>query len=158
MRRKTLTETYVADSSVVIKWFKRGEAYEKESLMLLGDVLDGKLTLILSEWTLLEVARGLKKSNYSAEKIDKALYFLEELLNDGFIKVVPVSPYIAEAKDIIKELNLYASDAIHLAIAVKERLTLISEDTHLLAEKVTHYSEKFSIRVMRLQALYDVTR
>ena len=50
-----MTERYAVDSSVVIKWFKRGEIGEKESLILLNDILGGKLGLILSEWRALGV-------------------------------------------------------------------------------------------------------
>ena len=98
-----------------------------------------------------------KKANYSAVKINRALDFLEELGDYGFIRIVPVSPYLEKAKELIKELNLYASDAIHLATAIVERLMLISEDRHLSNEKVSSYCEKYGVRVIRLSTLYNST-
>jgi hypothetical protein len=35
----------VADSSVIVKLFKKGEAFEKEALKLQGDVIHSRITL-----------------------------------------------------------------------------------------------------------------
>jgi predicted nucleic acid-binding protein len=54
----------VADSSVIVKLFKKGEAFEKEALKLQDDVIHSRITPVISEWALLEVVRGLKKASY----------------------------------------------------------------------------------------------
>jgi len=39
----------VADSSVIVKLFKKGETFEKEALKLQGDVIHSRITPVISE-------------------------------------------------------------------------------------------------------------
>jgi len=144
----------VTDSCVIVKWFKRGEIFEEEALKLRDDVLHNRIALLMSEWVLLEVARGLKKAGYPRSKIDDALALLRELADLGLIQIVPVSRNLELAKDLIFELNLYASDAIHLSLSLSESLDLLSEDEHLLREEVREYSSKHGARILRLKDIY----
>jgi len=49
------------DASVVVKWFKKGEPYESEAVELYGKIRDLETDAVTSEWTALEVVRGLTK-------------------------------------------------------------------------------------------------
>ena len=61
-----------ADSSVIVKWFKKGEEFEKEALKLRDDVLSGVIGLIMSEWVYLEVIRALVKAGFQEAKVVEA--------------------------------------------------------------------------------------
>ena len=100
------------DASVIVKWFKKGEAKEKFALKLKDDVLDEKVSLICSEWVLLEVIRALTKIRYPEEKIKDAETFLLGLEAGGFVEIVNISSVRKLASEIIYKLNLYASDAV----------------------------------------------
>jgi len=60
---------FTVDSSVLVKWFKKGEEFDEEATRLREEVLNGLITLTVSEWTLLEVARALMKVNFPREKV-----------------------------------------------------------------------------------------
>lgn len=64
--------TECIDSSVVVKWFKRGEESEKEAQRLYRGITDMEIDAVASEWILLETTRGLVKVGYTREKIDEA--------------------------------------------------------------------------------------
>ena len=129
--------------------------FEDEALKLREDVLSGRVTLVISEWTLLEVVRGLRKAGYTKEKVDESFNLLKELSELDLLNIAPVSRYLELAKDLIYELDLYTSDAIHLSLALKESLHLLSEDEHLLRDKVREYSEKHGVRILRLKEYYS---
>ena len=52
------------DALVVVKWFKKGEPYESEAMELYGKIRDLETDAVTSEWTALEVVRGLTKVGY----------------------------------------------------------------------------------------------
>jgi len=149
-----LTIEIAVDSSVIIKWFKRGEEYEREALRLRDDVLSGSITLVVSEWVFLEVVRGLVKAGFPRDRVVQAYDVLKEMANLGFIEVIPIHALLDKAKELIIELNLYASDAVNLASALVKRVNMVSEDKHLLRESVKNYVKKFGIDIVKLRELY----
>jgi predicted nucleic acid-binding protein len=48
----------------LVKWFKKGEEFDEEATRLREEVLNGSITLTVSERTLLEVARALMKVDF----------------------------------------------------------------------------------------------
>lgn len=149
-----MTIEIAVDSSVIIKWFKRGEEYEREALRLRDDVLSGSITLVVSEWVFLEVVRGLVKAGFPRDRVVQAYDVLKEMANLGFIEVIPIHALLDKAKELIIELNLYASDAVNLASALVKRVNMVSEDKHLLRESVKNYVKKFGIDIVKLRELY----
>ena len=142
------------DSSVIVKWFKRGEEFEAEALRLRDEVLSGVITLVMSEWVYLEVVRGLVKARFPGDKITQAYNTLMEMADLGFIKVIPVSNLLGEAKELEIQLNLYASDAVNLAPALIESINMLSEDKHLLRRSVKDFLEKRGLKMSRLKDFY----
>ena len=142
------------DSSVIVKWFKKGEEFEREALVLKDEVLSGTITLIMSEWVFLEVVRGLTKAGYPKDKVIQAYDILKEMVYLGFIEVVPVTTLLEKAKELVVELNLYASDAVNLASALMKKVDVISEDKHLLRNSVKNYAKKFGVRIYSLREFY----
>lgn len=145
-----LTAEICIDSSVIVKWFKIGEESEKEALWLRDEVLSAKVIPIVSEWTYLEVVRALVKARYPGVKIVQAYDTLKEMVELGFIKVVPLSKLVEKAKDLEIELGLYASDAVNLATAILQFKSMLTEDRHLLKESVKNYMSALGLKIIRL--------
>lgn len=138
------------DASVVVKWFKKGEVKEKFALKLKDDILDEKISVVCSEWVLLEVIRALTKIKYPKGKIEDAKLFLLGLEAGGFIEIVSISSVRKLASEIIYKLNLYASDAVILATAMYKKTDLITEDQHLLKRRVINYARENKLKILTL--------
>ncbi len=149
-----MTVRVAVDSSVIVKWFKKGEEFEGEALTLRDNVLSGSIVLVMSEWVFLEVVRGLAKAGFTKDKVVQVHNVLREMANLGFIEVMSVHSLLEKAKELIVVLNLYASDAVNLASALMKRVNMVSEDKHLLRESVKNYVGKFGIKILRLKELY----
>ncbi len=144
----------VIDSSVVAKWFKSGEEFEKEGLRLRDDLLSSSVTALASELMQLEVCRALVKARYPTEKVEETYAALNEMHDLGFIKSVPIEKLDDEAKDLVIRLNLYVADSLVLAAAVVTSSDLLTEDRHLLKEEVKKMMRGKGLEVVRLRELY----
>ncbi len=149
-----MTTKLAIDSSVIVKWFKRGEEFEEEALKLRNDVLSGVINPIISEWVYLEVIRGLVKAGFPESSIVQAYSTLREMADLGFIEAVPVSRLLNKAKELEIKLKLYASDAVNLAPALVNSINMLSEDRHLHRKSVKDFMEKLGLKILRLKDLY----
>ena len=149
-----MTLRIAVDSSVIVKWFKKGEEFEEEALKFRDDVFSGSINAVISEWVYLEVVRGLVKIGLQENMIGRAYNTLKEAAYLGFIEVIPVSNLLDEAKKLEIRLRLYASDAVNLATALKNSINMLSEDRHLHRKSVGDYLVKRGLRVFRLKDLY----
>ena len=100
------------EPSVLVKVFK-SETDSNRMVEILSKIDEGKRwTAYSSSWSILEVARALKKDGKPKELIELDL---RELRNHR-IKYKPVNREIlADAERIIAEHNVYASDSVHAA-------------------------------------------
>jgi len=146
-----LGEVFALDASIVVKWFKRGEEFEREALSLRDKILGSKVSAVTSEWLLLEVVHALVKVNYPKEKIEETYATLREITSLGFIDAVPVGETLDKAKEVEVVLSLFTSDAVYLAAAIINHATLISEDRHLLNMDVANYAQKEGIKIISLK-------
>ncbi len=151
-----MTTRIAIDSSVIVKWFKKGEEFEREALRLRDDVLSGTINLVMSEWVYLEVVRGLVKAGFPEDKVIQAYGVLREMADLGFIEVMPVSALLEKARELEIKLKLYASDAVNLAPALMNSVDLLSEDKHLLRTSVKDFVKKFGIKILRLRDFYHL--
>ena len=143
------------DSSVLVKWFKKGEEKEELAIRLKDDVLDEKIILLCNEWVQLEIIRALTKANYSQNKIKETKEFLKDIELLGLIRFVKVSEVKDLALEIIYSLNLYAADAVVLATAILNNVNLITEDSHLLKKKVMKYAKEHGVEIFTLDSYYE---
>ncbi len=142
------------DSSVVVKWFKKGEEFEEEALRLRRDVLSSTVSVSASELVPLEVCRALVKVGYPTGKVAEAYATLSEMGEFGFLKSVPTVVLRDEAKQLIVELNLCVADALSLATAVVNSSDLVTEDRHLLKGEVQEVMARKGLKVLRLNEAY----
>lgn len=110
------------DSNAFLGWLNN-EAGKSEKC---GDVLaaaeDGKLEIITSAWTLTEVVRKKGEKPIPMESEQKIRDFFE----NPFIIVREVDRAVAErARDLIWSHGLKGPDAVHLATALRLRLTVM---------------------------------
>jgi len=149
-----VTRRTVLDSSVLVKWFKRGEEREAEAIRLRDDVLDQRIRALVPELGPLEVCRGLVKVGLSREKVLRAHATLEEMERLGLLEVVPVGEARREVPVLLCELGLFVSDALVLASSLVRGADLVTEDSHLLTERVRRFAGQRGVRVLGLEELY----
>ncbi len=140
------------DTSVIVKWFKEAEEQREESLKLRERVVNFDTEFIMSYYGLLELVRALAKSNFPGGKIEEAFKNMLDLYDIGALKSVRIDEVLHLAKDIELDLNLYASDALHLACAINHKCDIFwSADRHHLKDKTKNYLKKYNIRVKSLK-------
>ncbi len=141
----------VLDSSVVVKWFKSGEYREREALLLKSKVLGMEVTAFIPEILPLEVIRALLKAHYPKDKLRKALKVMKVMEKHSIWNAVPLGRAKWRSAELVVELGLYASDAIVLSTGLEVGGILITEDNHLLGERVVRYAEKRGLDVVDLE-------
>lgn len=146
-----LAESITLDSSVAVKWFKKGEAGEQQALRIRDDVFTTKLQAIAPEWLFLEVVRALVKIDYPRQKVEEAYSTLREAASLGLIEVIPTKILLDKAKEAEIELGLFASDAIYLATAIIQHTNLLTSDRHLLNRHVLEYAKEQGVRILSLE-------
>ena len=143
--------TECIDASVIVKWFKKDEPYNKEANRIFKRLKDFEADFVGNEWLLLEVTRGLVKAKIKEETVKEAYNILGDLFSLGAIKRIPVTPTLDLAKSIEIELNLYAADSVHLATAIITNSEILwSEDEHLNKKKVKDYASRYGLEIKKL--------
>jgi len=148
----------VLDASVVVKWFKPQERFAAEAQWLLEQIGAFRIEAAASEWLSLEVVRGLKRAQQELpegaildDDIHAAYNALESLFRSGALLEIPVSEVKMLTKNAEIALGLYAADALHLATAIYLGARwLVTDDHHLLTDRVRHYAMDAGVRVVTL--------
>lgn len=140
------------DTSVVVKWFKNDEENREESLKLRNRIINFESEFVMSSFGLLELVRALVKSKFQKDRINESFQGMLDLYDIDALKSVKIEEVLYLAKDIEIELNLYASDAIHLASAINHGCRIFwSEDKHHLKGKTKKYLRKHNVEVRSLK-------
>jgi predicted nucleic acid-binding protein len=150
-KMRGLAESIALDSSVAVKWFKKGETGEQQALRIRDDVFTTKVQAIAPEWLFLEVVRALVKIGYPRQKVEEAYSMLREAASLGLIEVIPTNILLDKAKEAEIELRLFASDAIYLATAITQHTNLLTSDRHLLNKHVLEYAKEQDVRILSLE-------
>ena len=142
------------DTSCIIKWFKEDEEYHDESLKLRERILNFETEFVMSYYGLLELIRALAKNKYPREKIEESFQSMYDFYGIGALRNVRIEEVLYLVRDIEIELNLYASDALHVACAVHSGCKVFwSEDSHHLKEKTKEYMRTRGIMVRTLKQI-----
>ena len=142
------------DASIIVKWFKREEDYSEEALKLRNRVINFDTEFVMSYYGLLETVRALVKSNFPEEEIEDCFQNLHDLYDIGALKNVNVDEVLFLAKDVEIELNLYASDALHVASAINHGCNIIwSVDDHHLKNKTKDFLKKYDVESKHLSEI-----
>ncbi len=145
------------DASVAVKWFKKGERHEKESMDLLTKIIALDIDAASSEWTSIEIVRGLKRAQNKGEmnitdtKIEEVFQEIEDLFETKTVQEIPVSRVKTRAKECEIKLSLSAADAVHLASAIEIKAKyLVTDDDHLLKESAKNYVSIYGLSMITL--------
>jgi len=139
------------DASVIVKWFKEGEEFRRESLKLRERVINFDTEFVMSYYGLLEIVRALVKANFPREIIDDTFQSINDLYNVGALKSVSIDEVLYLAKEIEIEVNLYASDALHVASAINHNCDILwSADKHHTKDKTKNFLNKFNIKAKHI--------
>jgi len=125
-----MTDRYVLDSSVVIKWFSQTDDPDIEkALKLRYDHMEERCILTAPSLMLCEVANVLRfKPGFDEEKVKTAL----ESLSLMHIDILPIDPDLcAEAVEIAYKKELTVYDSYFIALAHKLDCKLITADEKL---------------------------
>lgn len=145
------------DASVAVKWFKKGERYEKEAMNLLTKIIALDIDVASSEWTSIEIVRGLKRAQNKGEmnitdtRIEEVFQEIEDLFETKTAQMITVSQVKTKAKECEIKLSLSAADAIHLASAIEiQAKYLVTDDDHLLKESAKNYASVYNLSIITL--------
>ena len=104
-----------------------------------------------SKLTLLELTRALVKVGETRDRIESSFEFVDELFRIGALGSIPIDEVIYLSRELEIDLNLYASDAIHVASAIQSQCKVLwSEDDHHTKKKTKDYLKKYDIEVRTL--------
>jgi len=120
--------TYVVDASVALKWVIP-EALSDRAARLLDD---GE-PMVAPEMLLVEAANALwrktARREISSREAERAL----DLLSESGLDLRPAAPLVGRALDLARTLEHPVYDCVYLALAERERATLVSADARLVA-------------------------
>lgn len=139
---------YVVDASVTAKWFTRhAEADRHKSLALRALHLSGRCTLVVPEFSLLEILNAVRFSE-RAEEADaiRALEFLEKLR----LEVVPVDwDLLRKATAIAWAYRVALYDAAYVALAERLGFPFLTADEDM-ARKMQGHSAVIRLRDLEI--------
>ena len=136
---------------MLVKGLDDSEEDHDRSRELFDNILGKEILTAWSVWSFLEIQRALVKKGF--QDPDEARLEIEEIAELGDVELIEVNGMVRNfALRFIKDLTLYAADAVHLATAVVSGSSiLISEDRHLNKKKVKDIASKFDIEIIRLR-------
>lgn len=138
------------DATVHVSGLDNSEKNYKKAKELFDRILKNEYSAVWSNWAFLEIQRALIKKGFSDP--DEARSEIEELAKLSDTDLIDVNEMVRVfALRFIKELTLYASDAVHLATAIISNSNiLLSEDEHLNKKVVKDFASKFELKIMKL--------
>ena len=116
----------VADSSVVVKWFREGEPLRPQALALRTAYLDGSLDLAIPDLLIYELANVLRyKRELALDDVCRAV----RDMYDMDVAIVTVTADLAtEAIHLARQFDVTVYDAAFLACAQQIGATLVTAD------------------------------
>ena len=145
------------DTSVIVKWFREEEGRE-DAILLRNYAEEGKIRLIISAITFLEVARGLKKVGWKKEDIQESLNMLDDIVKLSEIEVVDADMLVSKlAQFFVVEFNLYSADSIHLSTSILSNSGFfVSADRDHTKQNVREYFRNKGLSVLELSEIKSV--
>lgn len=122
-------QALLLDSSVIIKWFRKGEEFHAHALKVRQRYLDGHLLLAALDLSFYEIANVLRyKPDLNASDVEQAV----KSLWDMGLRLVPVtSTILATAIQMAYKFDLTVYDAAFLAATDEAEVPLVTADRKL---------------------------
>ncbi len=146
--------TECIDTSIIVKWFHKGEVFDDESHILLEKIIELEHDFVVNEWALLEVVRAMVKAGYTKIKVDNAFEDIFEMMNIGALRKIAVSDVLHLAKSIELNYSLYAAEAVHIATAIHTNSSILwTEDHNMQKESLKELFKNHLIEVRPLKGI-----
>jgi predicted nucleic acid-binding protein len=127
---RRLPKSVLLDSSVVLKWFRKNEAWRDVALQIRKAYLDGHLVIYVPDLLIYEIANVLR---YKPDLIPAQIRELVASLFGMQIKIVEISlEVIGRAVDLAYAYEITVYDAAFVAMAEQLRIDFISSDEKLI--------------------------
>ncbi len=121
---------FVLDSSVLIKWFRQGEVWASQALMLRDAYLDGRIGVLVPDLVAYELANVLRfKTDLSTEQVCAGVQSLFDL---GLDWIAPSPAVMARAIEIARQYDTTVYDATFVALAERLEVKLVTADARLV--------------------------
>lgn len=131
----------VIDASVILKWFFDfpDEQNRDQALVLKNLHIEGKIVLIVPQYSIYEITNALTFSKY---KLDKAIV-LESLAALEGLKIKRIDDYsdkklMKMAVELAFEYSMTIYDALYLALANKLKCNLVTADRKFVDKLKKH--------------------
>ena len=122
--------TVVLDTSVIVKWFRQGEALADRALAMRDAYLDGRIELSVPSLVPYELANVLRyKEDLTPEQVQAAV---ESLFGMGWQWVVPSSAVMRRAVEVARVYETTVYDAAFAALAESLNATFVTADEQLI--------------------------
>jgi predicted nucleic acid-binding protein len=121
--------TWVVDASVAFAWFVAVPNAEQAALLLAAP--PGTL-LLAPDLVLVELLNAAWKGRRLGAITSEQFQVLASRASEPFSRLFPASALLARAAHWCRELDHPASDCLYVALAERERATLITADQRLL--------------------------
>ena len=119
----------VLDSSVVIKWFREGEASRDKALELRQAYLDGHLSILFPDLLIYEIANVLRyKPDLSREQVRLAV---QSLFDMGIDIVGITTQVIGQSIELAYDYEVTVYDASFIALAMESDAHFVTADERL---------------------------
>lgn len=136
------------DASIIVKWYKKDEAGYEGAKNIKQRIVDFESDFVMSEFGALEVFRALVKNQFPKDTINDAFQSIQDFYDTDALKRVKLEDVIYLAKDLEIDLNLYASDAIHLASAINHKCKIFwTSDHHFSKDKTVDYVKRYDLEI-----------
>lgn len=146
--------TECIDTSIIVKWFHKGEAFDDESHILLEKIIELEHDFVVNEWVLLEVVRVMVKAGYTKIKVNNAFEDIFEMMNIGALRKIALSDVLHLAKSIELNYSLYAAEAVHIATAIHTNSSILwTEDHNMQKESLKEIFKNHLIEVRPLKGI-----
>jgi predicted nucleic acid-binding protein len=120
----------VLDTSVVIKWFRQGEVFAGQALVLRDAYLDGRIVVLVPSLLAYELANVLRyKGDLTTEQVQEAV---QSLFDMGLEWVLPSGTAMRRAVEIARAYETTVYDAAFAALAESLDATFVTADERLV--------------------------
>jgi predicted nucleic acid-binding protein len=143
-----LPNSFLADASVIAKWFNKGEDYEEDALALRAAWIDESVELFSPSLVLYEVCNSIWKNPNIDEDQATSIARLVMRIKPNLIEVGEEE--LAEAMSIAKKSKLTFYDSIYIALSKSRKCPLISADNDQLEAAKNH---AISIHISKIKRL-----
>lgn len=123
-----LKDTYVLDTSTIIKWFCNEEGTDI-ALKFREELINGNIEIVASDLLLYELSNALRYNpNFDEKDVEDSI---ESILSSEIRILVPTSQVLKRAVEYAYKFNISFYDSYYVALAKELDVLLVTSDVKL---------------------------